>query len=252
LLAKGCGEPFDHLLIATGATSIRPGIAGSDAIGIYGVNTLQSGIEVRQTVDRITFSLEPVGPFRLDLTAWPLRRRAENIIDRWDGSTYRRVLIEQELPVEIEVFQAGPSDIPLLSITVTGTELSSDTKTLIIFDLTRLLGTNADLSEFYRFAEHQPKLDALVRQFRGVKPPRFPTLFEALVNAIACQQLSLNVGILPLNRLSAAFGQSGPGQGALAHALPAPEIWRDWIPKHCGISFHRGGLTVDSSISTCC
>ena len=49
---KSWWEPFDHLLIATGATSIRPGIAGSDAHGIYGVNTLQSGIEVRQTVDR--------------------------------------------------------------------------------------------------------------------------------------------------------------------------------------------------------
>ena len=49
---KSWWEPFDHLLIATGATSIRPGVAGSDAHGIYGVNTLQSGIEVRQTVDR--------------------------------------------------------------------------------------------------------------------------------------------------------------------------------------------------------
>ncbi|MFZ0927800.1 MAG: FAD-dependent oxidoreductase [Syntrophobacteraceae bacterium] len=49
---KSWWESFDHLLIATGATSIRPGVAGSDAHGIYGVNTLQSGIEVRQTVDR--------------------------------------------------------------------------------------------------------------------------------------------------------------------------------------------------------
>jgi NADPH-dependent 2,4-dienoyl-CoA reductase/sulfur reductase-like enzyme len=49
---KSWWEPFDHLLIATGATSIRPDVAGSDAHGIYGVNTLQSGIEVRQTVDR--------------------------------------------------------------------------------------------------------------------------------------------------------------------------------------------------------
>ena len=174
-------------------------------------------------MDRITFSLEPVAPFRLDLTAWALRRRAENSIDRWDGSMYRRVLIAQEQPVEVEVFQEGPSDMPLLSITVTGTELSSDTKTLVISALTRMLGMNADLSEFYRFAEHQPKLDALARQFRGVKPPRFPTLFEALVNAIACQQLSLTVGILLLNRLTAAFGPSGPQQGMLAHAFPAPE-----------------------------
>ena len=174
-------------------------------------------------MDRITFSLEPAVPFRLDLTAWALRRRAENIIDRWDGSTYRRVLIAQEQPVEVEVFQTGPPDTPLLSITVTGTKLSSDTKTLVISALTRMLGINADLSEFYRLAERQPKLYALARHFRGVKPPRFPTVFEALVNAMACQQLSLTVGILLLNRLTAAFGLSGPEQGSLVHAFPDPE-----------------------------
>ncbi|MFZ0927802.1 MAG: hypothetical protein WAN11_04345 [Syntrophobacteraceae bacterium] len=174
-------------------------------------------------MDRITFSVEPVAPFRLDLTVWALRRRAENIIDSWDGSTYRRVLIAQEQPVEVEVFQTGPSDMPLLSITVIGTRLSSDTQPLVTSVLTRMLGINADLSEFYRFAERQPKLDVLARQFRGVKPPRFPTLFETLVNAMACQQLSLNVGILLLNRLIAAFGPSGPEEGALVHAFPTPE-----------------------------
>ena len=32
-----------------------------------------------------------------------------------------------------------------------------------------------------------------------MKPPKFPTMFEAVVNAFACQQLSLEVGLeLPL------------------------------------------------------
>jgi DNA-3-methyladenine glycosylase II len=175
------------------------------------------------TVDRITFPLEPVAPFRLDLTAWALRRRAENIVDRWDGSTYRRVLIAQKHPVEAAIIQTGPPDTPLLQITTTGTRLSSETKPLVASILTRMLGIDADLSGFYRFAEHQPELDALARQFRGVKPPRFPTVFEALVNAMACQQLSLTVGILLLNRLTAAFGSSILEQGAFVHAFPAPE-----------------------------
>lgn len=34
------------------------------------------------------FPLEPVPPFRLDLTAWALRRRAHNAIDRWDQQPY--------------------------------------------------------------------------------------------------------------------------------------------------------------------
>ena len=44
-------EPFDQLLIATGAASIRPPIPGIDARGVYELNTLQSGIEVRRAVD---------------------------------------------------------------------------------------------------------------------------------------------------------------------------------------------------------
>lgn len=40
----------------------------------------------------LTFIIRPLPPYRLDLTAWALRRRARNLIDRWDGSSYRRVI----------------------------------------------------------------------------------------------------------------------------------------------------------------
>ena len=36
------------------------------------------------------FTLEAVPPFRLELTAWALRRRRHNAVDRWDGETYGR------------------------------------------------------------------------------------------------------------------------------------------------------------------
>jgi len=44
-------EPFDQLLIATGALPILPDVPGADARGIFGVSTLQSGIEVRRVMD---------------------------------------------------------------------------------------------------------------------------------------------------------------------------------------------------------
>lgn len=32
-----------------------------------------------------SFVLKPVSPFRLDLTVWALRRRPDNVVDRWTG-----------------------------------------------------------------------------------------------------------------------------------------------------------------------
>jgi len=45
-------EPFDQLVIATGAVPLSPDVPGAHADGIYGLNTLQSGIKVRQVIDR--------------------------------------------------------------------------------------------------------------------------------------------------------------------------------------------------------
>ena len=44
-------EPYDRLLIATGAVPFCPKVPGSDAAGIYGLHSLQSGITVREVVD---------------------------------------------------------------------------------------------------------------------------------------------------------------------------------------------------------
>jgi NADPH-dependent 2,4-dienoyl-CoA reductase/sulfur reductase-like enzyme len=45
-------EAFDQLLIATGAVPFCPEVPGSDARGIYGLHSLQSGIRVREVIDR--------------------------------------------------------------------------------------------------------------------------------------------------------------------------------------------------------
>jgi DNA-3-methyladenine glycosylase II len=169
---------------------------------------------------RTTFELEPVGPFRLDLTVWALRRRSENAIDRWDGHTYRRALVLDDAAVDVAVTQTITSSTPRLRVVVAGgtREVRGETTRA----LERLLGLRVDLGGFYRFAKRQPPLSDLVRRFRGVKPPRFATLFEGLANAVACQQLSLEAGIQVLNRLTQAYGRPAliGGPTVVAHAFP--------------------------------
>jgi DNA-3-methyladenine glycosylase II len=158
----------------------------------------------------------------LDLTVWTLRRRPDNIIDRWDGQTYRRVLVEDGNPFEIAVTESDQSGMPRLHVSVTGGVAVSKVKAYAIAAVQRLLGIHVDLIEFYRFCENDEVLKSLATQFRGSKPPRFPTYFETLVNAIACQQLTLTVGIRLLNRLTEACGRSIETKDGLLHAFPGP------------------------------
>jgi len=193
------------------------------AAELKGLLTALSFFTESRRVSQTTFFLEPLAPFRLDLTAWTLRRRAENQVDRWDGTTYRRVLVVEGEPVEVAVSQVEPPDSPRLRVTVTGAAVNSKFKKPVTSLLNRMLGLQIDMSEFYHFASHQAKLGPLARRFRGMKPPRFPRVFEALVNATACQQMSLTVGILLLNRLSVTCGLTIEVNGVGAHAFPRPQ-----------------------------
>jgi NADPH-dependent 2,4-dienoyl-CoA reductase/sulfur reductase-like enzyme len=44
-------EPFDQLVIATGATPIRPALPGDEASGIYGVQVLDDGLALQRLLD---------------------------------------------------------------------------------------------------------------------------------------------------------------------------------------------------------
>jgi DNA-3-methyladenine glycosylase II len=152
-----------------------------------------------------------------------LRRRPDNIIDRWDGQTYRRVLVEEGTPFEIAVTQSDRFGVPRLHVSVTGKVAVSQVRAYAVAAVERLLGIHVDLIKFYHFCENDEVLKSLATQFHGSKPPRFPTYFETLVNAIACQQLTLTVGIRLLNRLTEACGPAIETAEGIFYAFPRPQ-----------------------------
>jgi len=166
--------------------------------------------------------LLPRAPFRLDLTVWALRRRALNEVDAWDGSTYRRVLVVDDTPVEVAVTQEGGAETPALRLTLNSAGRPTDGRPEARAALGSILSLDLDIDPFYTLAGKDPVLGPLVRRFRGLRPPRFASVFECLVNAVALQQLSLTAGLSLLNRLSRTYGACFSAAGNRMYAFPDP------------------------------
>ena len=162
----------------------------------------------------ITFEIRPVPPFRLDLTVWALKRRVNYGVEGWDGTTYRRVLLDGERPFSLSVEQIGTTGDPVLLVqasTDPDRKVVNDREKLATEACAKLLGTQTDLAAFYDIADASPELAPLVDRLRGMKPPRYLSLFEALTNAITCQLITLTVGLRILDRFATRYGMPLPG-----------------------------------------
>lgn len=174
-------------------------------------------------LNSVSFFLKPTPPFRLDLTVWALRRRPHNRMDRWDGRVYRQLLTLDGQPLAVAVTQTAAA-APRLRVTLTGPAVPANARSVVAETLTRTLGLHRDLTDFYAMAATDRQLGPLVERFRGLKPPRFLSVFDCLVNAITCQQITLSLGLHLLNRLAEAHGPSiADGEDDSTVALPRPE-----------------------------
>jgi DNA-3-methyladenine glycosylase II len=86
-----------------------------------------------------------------------------------------------------------------------------------------MLGTDRNLSAFHRRAREIPWLAPLARRMRGLRPPRYPELFEACANAILFQQVSLSAASAIMRRLLSVVGTEVEHEGVPLVMFPAAE-----------------------------
>jgi DNA-3-methyladenine glycosylase II len=204
--------------------------------------------ETATKVHRRDLSIDAVGPLRLDLTVWALRRRPSNAVDLWDGTAYRRALLPVDTPAEVRVTQSGGGESPSVTVAVTTYRLNPCIETNVRVSIERLLGLRVDLSDFYRLADADELIGPLAARYRGLKPPRLPSVFESLLNAVACQQLSLEAGLSLLNRLAQTHGNALAANGL--RAFPSPDDLANLHPqalRDLGFSFRKATTIVELS-----
>ena len=201
---------------------------------------------------REVFSVNPLPPFRLDLSIWALRRRQANAVDLWDGKSYQRTLGFIDGAAAISVSQASSPESPQLAVAVVSGRVGRSFGESVIASLERMLGLRVDLSGFYQMAAADSLLGPLVARFWGLKPPRFPTVFEGLLNAVANQQLSLESGLSLLNRLAAVHGKTATTGRTSLHAFPGPQELAELEPQalvDLGFSGRKAATIIEISRS---
>jgi DNA-3-methyladenine glycosylase II len=165
-----------------------------------------------------SYSISVQAPYRLDLTINVLRRLSTNLVDVLspDGAYVRLLEDAPELAV-VRVRQPNPGR---LTVELEGNRRDHPRLLALV---RRMLGVEVDLTPFYRSASRVQWLHPLVSRMRGVRPPRYPTVWEACVNAIVFQQISLHAASSIMGRLTLGLSQPIEHGGVRLYPFPHAE-----------------------------
>ena len=180
--------------------------------------------------------------FHLEATVRVLQRRPANPVDLWNDGCYRRELATSQGLVLVEVANEGTIDRPALRLLVRAGASSPEAQSELAPTLRRVLGLDVRPDLVQRVADAVPALRTTARALRGMRPPRFPSLFETFANVVPYQQVSLDAGVAVVRRLVERFGEALEHDGRPYRAFPAAARIADARPtslRACGLSTRK-------------
>lgn len=166
----------------------------------------------------VRFALPVESPYRLDLTVAVLRRFSTNLVDvvAPDGTYLRAHRGADGVPALVGVRQISERS---LEVAAFGANLGAPRAEALI---RRTLGVDRRAAHFAAAAATLPWLAGIAARMTGVRPPRYATLWEACVNAIVFQQVSLHAAGAILGRVVRLLGTPCAHDGVVVHAFFEP------------------------------
>ena len=178
---------------------------------------------VRQLIDAGASPLSARGPLHLEATVRLLQRRPANRVDIWEQGRYLRAFTTAQGPALIEVANRGTIAEPDVGYAILAGRLSATSAEHVGRTLRKVLGLNVDPVSFERLAECEPQLRSTGIALRGMRPPRYPSLFEAFANVVPFQQLSLEAGVAIVGKLAERFGEPLDHDGRRFRLFPTAQ-----------------------------
>lgn len=197
------------------------------------------------------FNIKAKAPFDFDLSCRIFSSGDKSIKKYANNRLWQTLTINQKTML-LYIESVGSVDDPELKVSVeSNEELSRAILNSVPPTVHRMFNLGLDLHPFYEHMKSDSVLSHITSRLYGLKNHSTPTLFEAMVDSIIEQQISLKAAHSIENRLIKQFGRSVHLYGQDYYSFPSPEdlgILDLEELQSCGLSSRKAEYIRDLSL----
>jgi DNA-3-methyladenine glycosylase II len=183
--------------------------------------------------------VEALAPFNFDLTA-RIFSFGDKQIRSFENGQLRQVLRINSKLVHVKLTSVGTVEQPKIDVEIkSNSPITSQDKQETEEEIKFIFNLDFDLCSFYSEIKSEPVLNSLALKLYGLKNPTTPTVFEALLDSIVEQQISLKVAHTIEERLVKKFGETLTLDDETHYTYPAPQniaVAKIGELRGCGLS----------------
>jgi DNA-3-methyladenine glycosylase II len=181
-------------------------------------------------------------PFSFDLSS-EIFSNGDRQIRRSENGRFRQVIRVNGKLFLATVEAAGTVDKPKVHVELkSDSEITAEDKKTASEAVNALFSLDVDLKPFYETVKNDQVMAAVTRKLWGLKSPTTSTVFEALVDAIVEQQISIKVAHTIEARITKKFGAVLDLEGDVYYVHPTPQrlaaVSTEEL-RQCGLSFRK-------------
>ena len=185
-------------------------------------------------------TITPVPPFDFQLSA-TIFAGGDPQIRTYEHGKYWQVLRVNDTLALTTITSSGTVDTPELTVELADKVATTD-KHLIEDLVASIFNLTLDLMAFYDAVRNDKIMQTLTQRLRGLKSPTTSTVFEALVDSIIEQQISLTVAHVLERNVIRTFGDTLKLNEKVYYAYPTPQnIAAGTVEqlRNCGLSTRK-------------
>ena len=191
-----------------------------------------------------------IPPYNFDLSCEIFANGDQQIRNAKNGFFWQVIRVNRKLALAV-VTATGTVEKPKLTV-----DLKSD-KTITEEDkktseeaIKTLFSLDLNLKRFYEIVKNDEIMAQLTSELWGLKNPTTPTIFEAMIDAIVEQQISLKVANNLENKIIKRFGDALNLEDYVYFVYPTPQqlaLVSINEFRQCGLSYRKAEYVKDAS-----